>query len=162
MKNKIIKIMFLTIFVHLSGVLAEPLLKDINNIALNGYDAVSYFREKLAIKGETSIYVKQFGAIWCFRDSSNLKTFNEKPEHFIPEYGGFCSYGTKNGELIESDPQVFSIIENKLYFITDIEIRKKWRDDLSNNIEKANKKWEKIKIKKDPKIKKREIELASE
>lgn len=162
MNSKIVKMIFLVILVHLSSALAEPLLKDINNIALNGYDAVSYFREKLAIKGETNIYTKKFGAIWCFRDSANLKTFNKNSQKFIPEYGGFCSYGTRNGELIESDPQVFSIVDDKLYFTVNTSIRKKWKNNLFENVKKADKKWEKIRIKKDAKIKKLEIELASE
>lgn len=158
-----IRIFFVYILVIcIWNIYGEPLLKNGNNVALNGYDAVSYYREKLAVEGNKMISTKFANAIWYFRDSSNLNTFLKNPDKFIPEYGGFCAYGTRYGMLIESDPEVFALVDKKLYFVMDTGDRKKWKKDLLENIEKADKKWEKLKVKKDPKIHKREIELASE
>lgn len=162
MKIKTLKLFCLLLIVHSFAAFGEHLMKDENNTALNGYDAVSYYREKLAVKGDETINAKFLNSTWFFRDSSNLKTFLKNPAKFVPQYGGYCAYGTRFGVLVESDPKVFALIDRKLYFITDTGSRKKWRDDLSENIERADKKWGKIKLKKYPKIQKREIELASD
>lgn len=158
----IYRLIIFALLVHCTSVISEPILKSEENIALNGYDAVSYFREKLAVKGDETIKTEYSNSTWYFRDSSNLKTFLKNPSRFVPQYGGFCAFGTRYGMLIESDPQVFAIVNRKLYFNLDTGVRNKWRRDLVENIEKADKKWEKLKLKDDPKIKKREIELASE
>ncbi len=162
MKNNIYKFIVFALLVHSIGVISEPIMKDDGNVALNGYDAVSYFREKLAVKGNEDIKVAYSNSFWFFRDSANLKTFLKNPSKFVPQYGGFCAFGTKYGILVESDPEIFALVDRKLYFNLDAGVRNKWRRDLVENIEKADKKWEKLKDKKDPKIKKREIELASD
>lgn len=162
MKNNLNLLIVFTILVHCFSAIADPIMKDEKNIALHGYDAVSYFREKLAVEGNENISTVYSNIKWLFRDSSNLKTFLKNPEKFVPQYGGFCAYGARYGMLIESDPQVFALVNRKLYFSLDSGVRKKWRKDLAINIEKADKKWEKIKDKRDPKIHKREIELASD
>lgn len=160
MKKALLPLLIFLI-VHSFSVNAEPLQKNEQNIAINGYDVVSYFREKLAVLGNNKITAEYNGNTWQFRDSTNLETFLQNPEKFVPQYGGYCAYGTKFGLLYESDPRVFSIIDKKLYLTLDTAARKKWESQSENNILKADKKWEKIRHKKDPKVRKREIEVVS-
>ncbi|HEY9047571.1 MAG TPA: YHS domain-containing (seleno)protein [Ohtaekwangia sp.] len=85
------------------------------NIALEGYDAVSYFDNK-PVEGKESIRFTHKGITYLFSSQNNLARFKSNPDKYEPAYGGWCAYAMgESGEKVKVDPETFKIIDGKLY-----------------------------------------------
>lgn len=85
------------------------------NIALEGYDAVSYFEGK-PIEGEEDFAFYYKGISYHFSSKANLNKFKSNPSKFEPAYGGWCAFAMgDNGEKVKVDPDTYKIIDGKLY-----------------------------------------------
>lgn len=86
-----------------------------NNLALAGYDAISYFTGK-PLEGKRNIRYVDKGISYWFSTRANLEKFKINPEKYLPAYGGWCAYAMgKTGEKIKVDPQTYKIVDGKLY-----------------------------------------------
>ena len=87
-----------------------------DEIALSGYDPVSYFDDK-PVKGIAQWTFKAInGGIYIFASKDNLETFKAAPEEFLPAYGGWCAYAMLDGDKMEVDPMTYKIVGDRLYF----------------------------------------------
>ncbi|HXL57959.1 MAG TPA: YHS domain-containing (seleno)protein, partial [Chitinophagaceae bacterium] len=112
------------VLVFLSGVslLAQDAVirkKNFNledGVAIRGYDAVAYFTQNKAVKGNKDAAVFYQGATYYFFSAENKEAFKKNPAKYEPQYGGWCAYAMgKNGDKVEVDPETFKIIDGKLY-----------------------------------------------
>ncbi len=84
------------------------------NIALQGYDPVSYFDKPL--EGKPEIKATYKGVIYQFASQANLNKFKAAPDKYEPAYGGWCAYAMgESGEKVKIDPDTYKILEGKLY-----------------------------------------------
>jgi YHS domain-containing protein len=84
-------------------------------LALQGYDAVSYFQAK-PLKGKANFSTTHQGIKYQFANAANLAAFQLDPAKYEPQYGGWCAYAMgKTGEKVEVDPETFKLINGKLY-----------------------------------------------
>ena len=113
-----------------------------NGVAINGYDPVAYFQDNKPVAGKVEFSFEWNEAKWQFASAENLAKFKASPEQFAPQYGGYCAYGASRGYLAQTDPQAFTILDNKLYLNYNLEVRTEWMKDLNNRIAKANENWE--------------------
>ncbi len=116
-----------------------------------GYDVVSYFSNE-AIKGSKKIMTTYDGVKYKFSSIENLQTFNDNPEKYIPQYGGYCAYAIAlKSDKVSINPKAFEIKNGKLYLFYDAwgkNTLEFWKKE--NNaflIEKADENWRKIKFK---------------
>jgi YHS domain-containing protein len=72
----------------------KPEIFSKNGVALEGYDAVSFFNKAEPIQGKKELSYTYKGVEWRFAEKENLSTFKATPEAYIPKYGGYCAYGT--------------------------------------------------------------------
>ena len=87
-----------------------------NGIAINGYDAVAYFKQGKAVKGEKELAVFDQGVTYYFSSNENKDEFKKDPSRYEPQYGGWCAYAMgKDGSKVEVDPGTFKVIDGKLY-----------------------------------------------
>lgn len=85
------------------------------NIALEGYDAVSYFQGEPK-EGKPDIRMEYKGIVYQFANPANLQKFKATPSAYEPAYGGWCAYAMgENGEKVKIDPETFTILDGKLY-----------------------------------------------
>src|SRR5690349_12145405 len=83
------------------------------NLALEGYDAVSYFDKKPA-EGDEKFSFTFKGVTYWFATQANLNRFKTSPEKYEPAYGGWCAYAMgETGEKVKIDPETYKIIDNK-------------------------------------------------
>src|SRR5258705_3860106 len=75
------------------------------NLALSGYDAVSYFRDGKPVLGKPDFSYKWMDVTWRFSSAKNRDAFKAEPEKYAPQYGGYCAFGTSQGHLGPGDPQ---------------------------------------------------------
>ena len=115
-----------------------------SSLAVNGYDPVAYFTEQKPVKGDSHFSTQYAGAEWHFASAENRDKFVATPEHYAPQYGGYCAWAVSEGSTASADPQRWKIVGDKLYLNYDAEVQKKWELDIAGNIRKANQNWPKV------------------
>ena len=114
---------------------------------VGGYDPVAYFTEGKPVKGN-GYHVKEFkGVTYAFAKKANKKMFAANPEKYIPAYGGYCAYGVAVGKKFVADPEVWKVLDGRLYLNLDRKIQQTWEKDIPGYIKKADVNWTKIKDK---------------
>ncbi|QHT69740.1 YHS domain-containing protein [Rhodocytophaga rosea] len=112
--------------------------------AINGYDAVAYFTEGKPVEGKKEYSHTWKGAEWYFSNQQNLKVFESNPEKFAPQYGGYCAYGMSRGYKATTEPDAWTIVDNKLYLNYNTEVRSMWKQKQEEYIKIANSYWPKV------------------
>ncbi len=118
-----------------------------NGIALQGYDAISYFSQKPQ-KGNSKFQTTHQGIIYQFANQANLDKFKLSPEKYEPTYGGWCAYAMgEKGEKVEVDPETYKIIDGKLYLFYNAFFNntlKTWNGDEKRLKPLADRNWTKM------------------
>jgi YHS domain-containing protein len=109
--------------------------------AIHGYDPVAYFTDGKPVPGKQDFEFDWMGAKWLFATAEHRDTFKSAPEKYAPRYGGYCAYGVAQGSAVDIDPNAWSIVDGKLYLNYDLDVQKKWKQDVPGNIVKADKNW---------------------
>jgi len=115
-----------------------------SSTAVSGYDAVAYFTEHKPVKGTSSISTEYKGAKWQFSSVENRDKFVANPEHYAPQYGGYCAWAVSQGYTASGDPLAWKIVDNKLYLNYDFDVQKKWEASIPEFIRKADANWPKV------------------
>ena len=143
---KVIKLILTTAL--LMGFAINATAKDNHmNTAIGGYDPVSYFTDNKAVRGSGFHTATHNSQVYLFSSKKNKKTFEKNPSMYAPKYNGWCAYGVSVGKKFHTDPNVFAIVNNKLYLNLDSSIQKKWNASQKKLIKNADKKWPSIKDK---------------
>lgn len=153
MKSQLLLIIMLA-FVSIAGIAqtetkrVEQFNLEKNNVAVQGYDVVSYFKQSKAVKGKKELAVSYEGVIYYFSNQANKDAFKKNPTSFEPQYGGWCAYAMgDSGDKVEINPETFKIIEGKLYLFYNAYFNntlKSWNKDENNLRKKADANWKKI------------------
>lgn len=112
-----------------------------NKAAVSGYDTVAFFTDAKPVTGLPSISAEYQGATYFFATEEHKKLFTENPEKYVPQCGGFCTYGVSVGKLFPVDISTWQVRNDKLYLNKNPDVLKKFNADIENNIAKANKNW---------------------
>ena len=116
-----------------------------NEIAIQGYDAVAYFNQSKAVKGNKQYAATFEGITYNFSSAANKDLFVKDPKKYEPQYGGWCAYAMgASGEKVEIDPETFKIKTGKLYLFYHSWVNNtltKWNKDEVNLNIKADKSW---------------------
>ena len=115
---------------------------DDDAIAYRGYDIVSYFNSGIAVEGTTQYQYTQDGLTWRFSSLQNQMLFNQDPERFKAQYGGYDAYGMAlEGLTRPSDPMIWTLREGKLYFFSNLDTMDLWNKAFKSNQERADANW---------------------
>ena len=118
---------------------------DANDVALHGFDAVSYFTEDKPVEGSFEYTATYKNAIFKFSSAANRDAFRADPDRYAPQYGGYCAFGTKVEKKFDIDPNAWRVENGKLYLNKDKNVQRIWVKDVPGNIQEANVAWPKIK-----------------
>lgn len=140
---------YLILFLALVGFVATVQAANTTHSApaAQGYDVVSYQVEKRPVRGNGHFTATHEGATYLFSSQQNLDTFNSNPDRFVPAYGGYCAYGVSVGKKFVGDPEVWRVVDNRLYLNLDANVQDAWFEDVPGRIKAADAKWEEIKDK---------------
>ena len=134
-------LLFFSIAVSCFGFGQKPAIFNAKGHAIAGYDPVSYFTKKMPVKGSGEFAAMWKGARWLFATEENMKMFEEKPEAYAPQYGGYCAYAVSRGYTAKSDPEAWKIVGGKLYLNYSRGVRSKWEEKMDEYIMKADANW---------------------
>jgi YHS domain-containing protein len=116
-----------------------------NDLAIKGYDAVSYFTKGEPTKGTDNFTAAYNGAIYQFSSADNRDLFKVEPSKYAPQYGGYCAFGVTMHKKFDTDPMAWHIRGDKLYLNLNKKVQKKWVTDIPGYIETAQTNWIDIK-----------------
>jgi len=124
--------------------LVEAISTNDGGIAIGGYDVVSYF------DGEAQLGSAEFKHVWNratfnFASEVHRDTFAKNPATYIPQYGGYCSFGMGFGKCATADPEAYIVQEGKLYLNASPMVLRFWR--WFGKPEKSEAKWLTLKAK---------------
>ncbi len=119
-----------------------------DNLAIKGYDTVAYFQAGQPIKGNESFTVPWHDMTWYFSTKENRDLFAANPEKYAPQYDGYCAWAMTESRKAITDPEVWKIVDGKLYLNCSKSAYEKWSKDIPGNIKKADMIWSKMNGKK--------------
>lgn len=111
---------------------------------LSGYDPVAYFSDSKPMRGSGFHVTVHDGVIYAFASEEHKKMFTANPQKYLPAYGGYCAYGVAIGKKFVADPDVWKVLDGKLYLNLDKNIQSKWEKDIPGHIKKADANWSDI------------------
>jgi YHS domain-containing protein len=112
-----------------------------NVVAIKGYDTVAYFKAGNAVKGSGSFTFQWHDMTWHFSSKENRDLFAASPEKYAPQYDGYCAWAMTESRLAVTDPEVWKIVDGKLYLNCSQEAYQKWSKDIPGHIKKADAIW---------------------
>lgn len=114
---------------------------DKEGVTLQGYDAVAYFTQMKALKGDPRYFARYNGATYWFSSEANAAIFKDHPEMFVPQYGAFCGYAMALNKLRPINPEIFDVVDGKLILQHSQDAYTQFHKDLPGNISKADNNW---------------------
>ncbi|MEM6623267.1 MAG: YHS domain-containing (seleno)protein [Pseudomonadota bacterium] len=116
--------------------------------AIGGYDTVSYFTDAGPQMGKAKFHHFWNGAVWFFATAENRDAFKADPTAFAPahapKYDGYCAWAASQNYKRPGDPNVWQIVDNRLYLFVHEGARDKWLADVPTYISQADANWEQI------------------
>ena len=113
-------------------------------LAIFGYDAVSYFTDDKPIMGQAEFQTEWQDLTWYFSNQENLNRFLDEPENYAPQFMGHCANGLSDGHLVTAKPEIYRIIDNKLYLFYSWWGKAQWQYQQQEQIELAEQWWSKF------------------
>lgn len=127
-----------------AAALAGPQYVDRDGHALSGFDAVAYHVEGVAREGDASISAEHNGVVWLFSSAENRDLFLEDPERYAPAYDGHCAFAMANGRKVRADPEVWRIVDGRLYVNYSDRVQRRWEEDIPGYIAEAEAEYAEI------------------
>lgn len=112
--------------------------------AINGFDPVAYFAAGRPIRGQRHLTATYKGAKYAFATPQNRARFLKNPAKYEPQYGGYCAYGVAYGSKSDIDPEVWEIVDGKLYLLINAGTMSIWQKKKRSYIRTADKAWKSI------------------
>ena len=133
-----------------SPVMAGDQYVDGTGFAVSGYDVVAYFSlpqsevgtpQVEGIPGNADITAEYNGSTFAFSTEENRDKFVADPAKYAPQYDGHCAYGVSQGGKVPANPNLWRVVDDKLYLnITDVVVGF-WEEDIPGLIDTAEGKW---------------------
>lgn len=117
-----------------------------NEVALKGYDPVSYFPEggNKPLVGVNQYKLNYMGVIYFFANAKNFDLFAKEASKYEPTYGGFCAYAMASGSKVDIDPLIYTINGKRLHFFVSQRAKRNFDADISGHEVRADGFWKQI------------------
>jgi YHS domain-containing protein len=112
-----------------------------DHLLLFGYDVVAYFTDGKPVKGDPAIKSVYKDVTFRFASAGHKAMFDQSPEKYIPQFGGYCTNGIAYAIPWGGDADRFRIIDGKLYMFGGQGSLDAFMLDPKHNMELANKYW---------------------
>ena len=123
---------------------------DETGFAVSGFDVVAYrsldqapvgTKQPAAVPGRADITADYNGATFAFASEANRTEFLSNPEFYAPQYDGHCAYGVAKGGKVPGNPNLWRIVDDKLYLNITTNVVSFWEEDIPGNINTAQGNW---------------------
>ena len=112
------------------------------HLMLFGYDVVNYFTDKTHKLGSLAIKTVYKEVTFRFASPEHKAMFDQSPEKYIPQFGGYCTNGIVYGIPWGGDADTWEILDGKLYIFGGKGSHDAFMLDVPRNMALANKYWD--------------------
>jgi YHS domain-containing protein len=110
-------------------------------VMLQGADVVAYFTAG-AFRSGIAEHQSQFeGVSFWFASAEHKALFDQSPERYLPQFGGYCASGISYGIPWGGDADTWKLIDGKLYIFGGQSSKDAWELDEPTNLAPANQYW---------------------
>lgn len=136
-----------------TGALAGEQYVNETGFANSGYDVVAYFDleqapvgspQPPAVPGRADITAEYNGATFAFATQENRDRFLADPARYAPAYDGHCAYGVAKGGKVPGNPNLWRIVDGKLYLNITETVVGFWEEDIPGNLATSEANWREI------------------
>lgn len=113
-------------------------------LGLHGVDPVAFITTGNRVEGRAEYAAIHDGVAYYFSTKANKEAFTDNAAAYVPQNGGFCTFGVSVGKKFDGDPQWASVVDGKLYVFLNEEIFNAFQKDRAGTIAKAEGQWTKI------------------
>jgi enamine deaminase RidA (YjgF/YER057c/UK114 family) len=126
-------------------------------LAINGYDPVAYFTEEKPVPGQAQFEYVWHDARWRFATAAHRDLFVADPEHYAPQYDGYCALGATGTPYAGPhkdtvDPEAWAVVDGKLYLTHTRRVMDRWQQKAAENIKRADESWATVRNQAEPEI----------
>ncbi|NOC46586.1 YHS domain-containing (seleno)protein [Ruegeria sp. HKCCD7559] len=114
-------------------------------LAAHGVDLVALVNDGNPVEGFATHSATYDGASYYFTTAANLEAFMANPAAYLPQHGGFCSFGVSVGKKFDGDPDQYLVADGKLYLFLNAETRAAFLKDVPATTKTADEQWANIK-----------------
>ena len=111
------------------------------HLILKGYDVVAYFTQNTHQLGKPEFTSRYEGVDFRFANAEHKTLFDQNPEKYLPQYGGYCANGIAYGIPWGGDADTWLIIAGKLYIFGGQSSKDAFELDRAGNLALAEKYW---------------------
>ena len=111
-------------------------VQGVDTVALSNFHAFAY--------GDATHTVVNDGVAYYFSSAEFARLFEDQPEVYLPQYGGFCAYAVALGKKFDGNPRFADIVDGKLYLFVNAAILEEYRKDKEYVIMTADSMWTNI------------------
>ncbi len=113
-------------------------------LGLHGIDPVAMIRSGDPVPGAAAYTVVHDGVAYYFSSADTKKAFEADPAAYLPQYGGFCTFGVSVGKKFDGNPNYAAVIDGALYVFLNAEIFAAFEADREGTLSKAAEQWPRI------------------
>ena len=114
---------------------------DTPHLILKGHDVVAYFTQNTHLPGKPEFSSRYEGVDFRFASAEHKALFDQNPEKYLPQYGGYCANGIAYGIPWGGDADTWKIIDGKLYIFGGQGSKDAFELDSASNLALAEKYW---------------------
>jgi hypothetical protein len=115
-----------------------------SGLALYGFDPVAYFTDGKASRGRGDFEYPFAGAVWRFRNEGNRAAFAERPDVYMPKFGGYDPLALARGVATPGHPEVWALADGHVYLFQNPDSRTAFRTDPPTAVEAAEARWPEV------------------
>lgn len=112
-----------------------------SRLLLKGADVVAYFTEGRYLPGDPRFKSAYQGVTFRFASAEHKALFDQSPEKYLPQFGGYCANGIAYGIPWGGDANIWKLIDGKLYIFGGQGSKDAFELDEPRNLALAHKYW---------------------
>jgi YHS domain-containing protein len=110
-------------------------------LAIDGYDPVAFYTDGKPVPGSPDFELQYGGAVWRFCNFGNRAAFAERPDVYMPKFGGYDPVGVARGVAVAGRPDIWLISGERLFLFYDSHRLETFAADPERYASAAERKW---------------------
>jgi YHS domain-containing protein len=112
------------------------------HLLLAGHDVVAYFTRGLPLPGSPRFTSQYQGVSLHFDNAEHQALFEQDPQRYLPQFGGFCAERMARAIASAGDPRVWRIHDGRLYLFRDRAALQAFEAGLPARLARAQAHWD--------------------
>jgi len=113
-------------------------------LALYGFDPVAYFTDLEPLRGRPEFELSFAGAVWRFRNEGNRAAFIDRPDVYMPRFGGYDALALARGVAVPGNPRYWAMAGRRLYLFETPVARDAFAADSTQILAAAQAQWPEV------------------